>query len=111
MRTTTSSFGFTTTQIPISGLANGAMADAPEPTAAFAADMNVRSKPIAKPVAIALEPITKWRREIFVFVVMSFPLSLASRMNRCAYLLECAAAADISNGFINLRIGRLWIVS
>ena len=70
IRTTTSSFGFTTTHTPISGVANGVIAVVPVPIAACAADMNERSKPIAKPVAIALEPITKWRREVFVLVVI-----------------------------------------
>ena len=59
MRTTTSSFGFTTTHTPISGVISGVMAVVPVPTAALAAEIIERSKPIARPVATALEPTIK----------------------------------------------------
>jgi hypothetical protein len=47
------------------------MAVAPVPIAALAAGMNEKSKPIAKPVATALEPTIKWRREVFVVTVVA----------------------------------------
>ena len=74
-----SSFGFTTTQTPISGVASGAIEVVPVPIAALADEMKDRSKPIANPVAIALEPTMKWRREILVevvFLVMIAPYAL-----------------------------------
>jgi hypothetical protein len=46
------------------------MAVVPEPIAALAEEINERSKPIAKPVAMALEPTIKWRREVFVVAVL-----------------------------------------
>jgi hypothetical protein len=46
------------------------MAVAPVPMAALAGEINEKSKPIAKPVAIALEPTIKWRREVFVVAVL-----------------------------------------
>ena len=97
MRTTTSSLGLTTTHIPISGVANGVIAVVPVPIAALAEDIKEKSKPIARPVAIAPEPITKWRREVFVVVVMFFPLCLACSVNSCAHLLEGAATANIGD--------------
>ena len=42
----------------------------PEPIAAFADEMKEKSKPIANPVAIALEPTMKWRREVLVTLVV-----------------------------------------
>jgi hypothetical protein len=49
----------------------------PVPIAALAADMKDKSKPIAKPVAMALEPTIKWRREVFVLIfVMIAPYAL-----------------------------------
>jgi hypothetical protein len=62
--------GFTTTQTPISGVAKGSEDVVPEPTAALAADIKEKSKPIARPVAIAVEPTIKWRRDVFVVVVV-----------------------------------------
>jgi hypothetical protein len=38
--------------------------------AAFADEMKEKSKPIASPVAIALEPTMKWRREVLVTLVV-----------------------------------------
>jgi hypothetical protein len=66
MRTTMSSLGLTSTQIPISEGDKGVIAVVPEPIAALAEEINERSKPIAKPVAMALVPTIKWRREVLV---------------------------------------------
>jgi hypothetical protein len=74
-----SSFGLTTTQTPISGVASGVIEVVPVPIAALAEEMKDKSKPIANPVAIALEPTIKWRREVFVvvmFLVMIAPYAL-----------------------------------
>jgi hypothetical protein len=65
-----SSFGLTTTQTPISGVASGVIAVVPVPIAAFADEMKEKSKPIASPVAIALDPTIKWRREVLVVFVL-----------------------------------------
>jgi hypothetical protein len=65
-----SSFGLITTQTPISGVASGAIAVVPVPIAAFADEMKEKSKPIARPVAIALDPTIKWRREALVALVV-----------------------------------------
>jgi hypothetical protein len=51
----------------------------PVPIAALADEMKEKSKPIANPVAIALEPTIKWRREVLVvviFLVMIAPYAL-----------------------------------
>src|SRR5436190_19055935 len=101
MRTTTVSSGRMTTQALTSG----------EPSAARTTfGPNGTLKPSARPPATAAELTMNSRRESFLVFSMAFSSSLRrlrGGVDRFAHLLEGAAAADIGDRCIDVRVGRI----
>src|SRR5512138_502346 len=90
-RMLTVSSGAIATQTPISGAPSCARATA---------GPNGRRRPSARPPAAPAEPMMKERR----FSLMAFLLGLGGSMNRRADLLERAAAADVGDRGIDVRV-------
>src|SRR5579862_18195 len=98
MRITTVSSGRITTQAPISG----------EPSAARTTALPPKGlMPIANPPPTAALVTMKVRREIRGAWFMVFSLCLGGRVDRFAHLLEGAAAADVGDRRVDLRVGRI----
>src|SRR5262245_19058997 len=98
MRITTWSFGRITTQAVISG----------EPSCARTTSVLNGLKPTARQPVQAAELTIKERR----FIFMASPLGrlrrgLRSGMDRRAYFLERAAAADVGDRGVDVRVGGL----
>src|SRR5262245_49715879 len=89
-------FGRTTTQTVISG----------EPSAARTMlRPNGMSRPRARPPVTAAELIRKERR--FMVMVAPLRLGLGGHVDRFAHLLEGAAATDVGDRGVDLRVGRV----
>src|SRR5580693_8045153 len=100
MRITTVSSGRITTQALTSGEPSAARTTAGPP--------NGRSRPIARPVPAAAEPMTKARRLSFGVMCWFIVASLRVRgsVDGLAHLLEGAAAADVGDDLVDLLVGR-----
>src|SRR6202158_924001 len=99
---TTVSSGWITTQALTSG----------EPSAARTTPVPPKgiSRPSARPAPAAAVPMTKARRLSLTCWFMAASSSVRDGVNRLAYLLEGAAAADIGDGFVDVLVGRLRLV-
>src|SRR5262245_18663315 len=98
IRTTTVSSGRITTHALISG----------EPSCARTTlAPNGIFRPRVSPAPTAAVPMTNERRSIFgVFVIMAVPLCLRRGVNGLTHLLERAAAADVGDPRVDVRVGR-----
>src|SRR5204862_441403 len=94
----TVSSGAIATQMPISGEPSCARATAGPPKG--------RRKPSARPPAAVVEPMMKERR----FSLMAFPLGFGSGVNRGAHLLERAAATDVGDRGVDVRVRGLGLL-
>src|SRR5262245_3513108 len=98
MRMTTVSSGRITTQALTSG----------EPSAArTTSGPNGRRRPSARPPPTAALLIRNVRRSIFGTNVMASSSCLGRGVDRFAHLLEGAAAADVGDRGVDVRVGRL----
>src|SRR5688572_25525827 len=95
MRMTTVSFGWITTHAFTSGAASCANASC-----------LVKGKPIASPPVAAAEVTIKVRR----FIFMGAPLCLGGVVDRSAGFLERAAAADVGDRGVDVRVGGLGLL-
>src|SRR6202048_2482543 len=98
MRMTTVSSGRITTQQLTSGDPSAARTTAGPPKGI--------SRPSARPVPSAAEPMTKARRFMEGIWFMAASSSVRDGVDRLAHLLEGAAAADICNRVVNVLVGR-----
>src|SRR5262245_8487365 len=96
-RITTVSFGWITTQALISGEPSAARTTSGPP--------NGRRKPRARPPVAAAELTMNVRR--FIFMASPSGRLLRNGMDRFAHLLEGAAAADVRDRGVDIRVGRL----
>src|SRR5512139_846134 len=96
MRTTTVSSGRITTQGPISVEPSAARTTCTPPKGLM---------PIARPPPTAALETRKARRESLGALSMVVSLRLGSRVDRFAHLLEGAAAADVGDRRVDLRVG------
>src|SRR5438067_914696 len=102
MRITTVSSGRTTTQAFISGPLNTGSAAAAGPTP------NGTRNPSDSPPPTATAPARNERRLTCGAKVMACPrLGFGGRVNRLAYLLIGAAAANIGDGAVDIGVGRV----
>src|SRR5580765_8233453 len=99
-RITTVSLGWITTQALISGEPSAARTTSGPPKG--------RRKPSARPPVAAAEPMMKERR--FIFMVSSSGRLLRDGMDRFAHLLEGAAAADVRDRGVDVRVGGLGLL-
>src|SRR5258708_15735791 len=65
------------------------------------------SRPSARPVPTAAEPMTKARRLMEGIWFMAASSNVRGGVDRLAHLLEGAAAADIGDGVVDVLVGRL----
>src|SRR5690349_1038272 len=89
-----------TTHALISGAPGAAPASSNPP--------NGKSNPRARPVAEART--TKARRLGWGRCFMPSSSSAGGSVNSCAHLLECAAAADVGDGIVDVGVGRLGVL-
>src|SRR5450432_3050305 len=102
MRITTVSSGRITTQALPSGEPSAARTTVGPPKG--------RSRPSARPAPAAAVPTTKARRFNLGIWFMAGPLRVRGGVNRFTRLLEGAAAANIGDGFVDVRVRRLRLV-
>src|SRR5467141_2828704 len=101
MRITTVSSGRITTQALTSG----------EPSAArTTVGPKGISRPSARPVPTAAVPMTKARRLSVGIWFMAASSRAGGGVNSFARLLEGAATANIGDCFVDIRLGRLWLL-
>src|SRR5258708_4773518 len=102
MRMMTVSSGRITTQQLTSGEPSAARTTVGPP--------NGISRPSARPVPTAAEPMTKARRLMEGIWFMAASSNVRGGVDRLAHLLEGAAAADIGDGVVDVLVGRLRVV-
>src|SRR5260221_4154976 len=103
MRMTAVSSGRITTQALTSGEASAALATVGPPKGI--------SRPSARPVPTAAVPMTKARRlRVGIWFMAAASSHVRGGVDCLAHLLEGAAAADIGDGFVDVLVGRIWLL-